>query len=887
MERCTMITTHRWVVSFADADETNRNLLGGKGAGLAAMSGIGLPVPPGFTITTEACRAYYDSGGIVPAAVWDETEDAIADLERRTGRGFGDAERPLLVSVRSGSPVSMPGMMDTILDLGLNPSTVRGLALRSGEEFAWDAYRRLVQMYGDVVLGVDRAVLHDIPADRLVENDTSPDATVNSLQRRIEREVGQRVPDDPHEQLRASVVAVFESWMNKRAVDYRAVEGIADDLFTAVNVQAMVFGNAGATSGTGVVFTRNPTNGDPGLWGEYLENAQGEDIVAGTRTPQPIDRLRQTQPLVFEQLVEASELLERYNTDMQDIEFTVEEGALWMLQTRSAKRSGRCSVRCAVDMVNEGLIDRTEAVRRVSSGDLDELLHPVVRSVEGSVVLTTGLAASPGGASGAAVFTADEAERLAGEGIDVILVRTETSPDDFHGMVASQGIVTARGGMTSHAAVVARGMGKCCVAGCRDLVVDPVARTLTSDGVTVGEGEPITVDGSNGVVYLGALPTVEPQQDGYFETVMGWADKIRRLGVRANADTPDDARVARAFGAEGIGLCRTEHMFFGEERIAAVRRMIMASTPEERTDALKEIEPFQTEDFEQIFRAMAGLPVTIRLLDPPLHEFLPNRKGAASHIDELERRLAVSEVPLARHRLEEEIAELRTMLVQIDRLSEINPMLGHRGCRLGVSYPEITEMQSRAILRAAVACAADGVTVYPEIMIPLVGFVAEYEHQKAIVDRVANEVFDEVGLCVRYKLGSMIELPRAALTADQIALNAEFLSFGTNDLTQTTLGMSRDDSARFLSEYEEFGIVGANPFATIDEAGVGSLVTTGVSLSRSANPTIKIGVCGEHGGDPTSVRFFEQLDIDYVSCSPYRVPISRLSAAHAVIDKLG
>ena len=878
-----MTGTHPWVVSFADADETDRALLGGKGAGLAAMTAVGLPVPPGFTITTEACRAYYESGGEVPSSVWDEMKDAIAVLEEAMGRGFGDPTDPLLVSVRSGSPVSMPGMMDTILDLGLNDSTVAGLAKFAGDDFAWDAYRRLIQMYGSVVLGVDGAALHAVTDPTRSVEPIGPRDAVTELRAVLLREAGVGVPSDPFEQLMESVVAVFKSWMNQRAINYRKVEGIPNDLYTAVNVQAMVFGNAGPGSGTGVVFTRNPTDGHPELWGEYLDNAQGEDIVAGIRTPMPVSVLRDTQPEVYDELVKAAKLLEEHNRDMQDIEFTVEHSKLWMLQTRRAKRSGRCAVRCAVDMVAEGLIGKAEAVKRVTAGDLDELLHPVVEASDDAVIFTTGLAASPGGASGAVVFNADEAERLVALGHDVILVRAETSPDDFHGMVAARAIVTARGGMTSHAAVVARGMGKCCVAGCHDLVVDQVGGSMRVGDVTVREGDFITADGTSGIVYLGELPTVDPESDADFDTLMDWVDDIRHLGVRANADTPDDAAAARSFGAAGIGLCRTEHMFFGDQRIKAVRRMILADTAEERADALAELEPFQTDDFEAIFRVMDGLPVTIRLLDPPLHEFLPNRGRAVKYIDELERRLASSEVPLARHQLEEEIGDLMAMLPRIDRLAEVNPMLGHRGCRLGVSYPEITEMQTRAILTAAVRCAKDGVKVIPEIMIPLVGYASEYEDQRAIIERVAAGVFDRDAMSVDYKVGTMIELPRAALTAGQIAEHAQFMSFGTNDLTQTTLGMSRDDSARFLSEYVQRGIVPINPFVSVDEDGVGELVRIGVERARASSPSIKIGVCGEHGGDPASVLFFETAGVDYVSCSPFRVPIARLAAAHAAL----
>ncbi len=881
--------TDRWVVSFADADETQRSLLGGKGSGLAAMTHEGLPVPAGFTITTDACRAYYEADASVPPGLWEQVDDAIADLEAATGKRFGSESNPLLVSVRSGGPVSMPGMMDTILDLGLNDAAVAGLTAHSGDEsFAWDAFRRFTQMYGEVVLGVDGEALRDAtaPADEgNGHRDLSAEDRLIAVKRIIAEEAGVPIPDEPREQLQRAVVAVFESWMNKRAVDYRHVEGIADDLYTAVNVQVMVFGNTGDDSGTGVVFTRDPTNGEPGLWGEYLQNAQGEDIVAGLRTPHPISVLRDLQPDVFEQLTEASKSLERYHGDMQDIEFTVEKGKLWMLQTRSAKRAGQCAVRCAVDMVAEGIIDRPEAVRRVCPGDVEELLHPVVRPEEGTEPFVRGLAASPGGAAGVVAFTADEAEELARDGVKVVLVRVETSPDDFHGMVAAEAIVTARGGMTSHAAVVARGMGKTCVAGCKDLIIDAEAGIVRSSNGTIARGELITVDGTTGSVYLGAVPTVEPQLDSYFDTVMGWADDLRDLGVRANADTPQDATTARDFGAEGIGLCRTEHMFFERERIAAVRRMIMAESAEEREEALNVLEPLQAKDFEDIFTAMVGMPVTIRLLDPPLHEFLPPKGETLAEIAELERRLAGDIEAEAQDEIAERIGELKRYIVQIGRLSEVNPMLGHRGCRLGISHPEITAMQARAIFTAAIRCVRRGIDVRPEIMVPLVAFAAEYENQKLIIETVAEEVFSSEGMRVQYQVGSMIELPRAALTADEIGSSAEFISFGTNDLTQTALGLSRDDSGRFLPGYADMGIVKANPFESIDESGVGALVEMGVLRARSANPTIKVGVCGEHGGDPDSIGFFAKLGMDYVSCSPYRVPIARLSAAHAALAK--
>ena len=873
-------------MSFAEADESQRYLLGGKGAGLAAMTQLGLPVPPGFIITTDACRAFYDSGGLVSEDVWSLVKEALARLEATTGKRLGDASDPLLLSVRSGGPVSMPGMMDTILDLGMNKDTVGGLAVLSGdEEFAWDAYRRFVQMYADVVLGVDSVALHAVTRVNESEGGSTLDArdAVASLLEIVDRKSRQPIPHDPREQLRHSVTAVFKSWMNRRAVDYRKAEGIPDDLYTAVNVQAMVFGNTGGSSGTGVVFTRDPTSGEPALWGEYLPNAQGEDIVAGLRTPLPVSALAEQQPDVFAQLEAAARLVERYNKDMQDMEFTVEDGKLWMLQTRRGKRAGRSAVRCAVDMANEGLISREEAVARVAPSELDELLHPVVEPRPTDTVFVTGLAASPGGASGIVALTADDAERLAEAGHDVVLVRDETSPDDFHGMVVSKAMVTARGGMTSHAAVVARGMGMCCVVGCRDLAIDDGAETITSPVGEIRAGDAVTVDGTTGRVYLGTVPTIEAKQDEYFDKFLGIASEMGGLSVWANADTPQDARVALAFGAEGIGLCRTEHMFFQPGRIEAVRAMIMASDDASRADALSTIEPFQTEDFAEIFTAMDGLPVTIRLLDPPLHEFLPNRIDTFESINRLQREL---EDPLTVDRLEAEteLETLRLLLARTDRLAEVNPMLGHRGARLGVTYPEITRMQARAIFTAAVQCAERGVAVLPEVMVPLVAYLSEFQDQKRIIVDTATEVFERYGVTVEYRIGSMIELPRAALIAGEIAAECDFISFGTNDLTQTTLGLSRDDSSRFLPGYLSRGLVGTDPFVVLDIEGVGRLVSMATTASRESNPEIKVGVCGEHGGDPTSVAFFASLGLDYVSCSPFRVPIARLATARAAIQ---
>ncbi|MEZ5176655.1 MAG: pyruvate, phosphate dikinase [Acidimicrobiia bacterium] len=855
----------QWVASFKDADETKRDLLGGKGAGLAAMTQIGLPVPPGFTITTAACREYYATDGAISDEVWSQIADAVTQLEAETGKRFGDPANPLLLSVRSGSAVSMPGMMDTILDLGMNDETATGLGRLAGDErFAWDAYRRFLQMYADVVLGMDSSVLHDISAE--------PREAVEQL-KTIVASATEPIPTDPTTQLRESVSAVFRSWMNRRAVNYRAANGIRDDLYTAANVQVMVFGNIGDRSGTGVVFTRDPTSGEPSLWGEYLPNAQGEDIVAGLRTPLPVAALAQDMPDAYRDLEDCARRIERYERDMQDIEFTVENGKLWMLQTRRGKRAGRSAVRCAVDMATEGLITRSEAVARVRPSELDELLHPVVAASDDDVVLTTGLAASPGGASGIIALTADDAERLATEGHDVVLVRDETSPDDFHGMVASKAVVTARGGMTSHAAVVARGMGMCCVVGCKDLTIDDDEQTVSTDRLTVKAGKVVTVDGSTGVVYLGAVPTVDAVQDDYFATLLAWAAEEGTLGVRANADTATDAARARDFGAEGIGLCRTEHMFFAPDRIEAVRAMIMAADIDARIAALEVLEPYQREDFVGIFTAMDGLTVTIRLLDPPLHEFLPNRDETVEELLRLEFAPSNGEDRTGR------VEELRGLLDRTDRLVEANPMLGHRGARLGVTYPEITAMQTRAILTAAIIARRNGVEVHPEIMVPLVAYVTEYRDQKQMIDSTAEGVFDQLGESVPFAVGSMIELPRAALIADEIAAEADFISFGTNDLTQTTLGLSRDDSSRFLPGYLTRGLIPADPFVELDIDGVGALVSIATERARAANPTIKIGVCGEHGGDPASVAFFAQIGLDYVSCSPFRVPLARLATA--------
>ncbi len=866
--------TKKWVYLFREGNASMRDLLGGKGAGVAEMTRTGVPVPPGFTITTEACNAYYEAGQQFPEGMWEQVLEGLKDIEQQTGKRFGDPANPLLVSVRSGAKFSMPGMMDTVLNLGLNHQTREGLArLTDNPRFAADAYRRFVQLFGKIVLGVDgdrfehemdEAKGHgqrqdtDLSADELL-------ALAEKFKAIIKEDVGVEFPEDPFEQLREAIAAVFRSWNGKRAVDYRRVNKIPDNLGTAVNVQAMVFGNMGNDSATGVAFTRNPSTGDPEIFGEYLINAQGEDVVAGIRTPQPLSKLAEEMPEVYAQFHTIAKQLEKHYKDMQDVEFTIERGKLWMLQTRTGKRTGAAAVKIAVDMVEEGLIDKATAVQRVDPHALDQLLHPMIdpEARKHAHLLTVGLPASPGAASGKAVFDPDEAEELAKTGERVILVRVETAPEDFHGMVAAQAILTARGGMTSHAAVVARGMGKPCVAGAGDLRISYADQLMTVNGVTIRKGDWITLDGGSGEVFAGQMPTVEPELSGDFATLMSWADEFRKLGVRANADIPRDARVARQFGAEGIGLCRTEHMFFEGDRIDAMREMILADTEEERRAALAKIEPLQQGDFEGLFREMAGLPVTIRTLDPPLHEFLPH--------DDHEIGLLAAKLGI----------DPQKVKARVESLREANPMLGFRGCRLGILYPEITEMQARAIFKAAVKVKSEGIDVHPEVMIPLVGHLSELKLQEEIVRRVAAEVFAESGVEVPYLVGTMIELPRAALVADEIAQAAEFFSFGTNDLTQTTLGLSRDDSGRFLPAYVEKKLIPDDPFQTIDQRGVGQLVQIGTERGRSTRPDLKVGVCGEHGGDPASVEFFHRVGLNYVSCSPYRVPIARLAAAQA------
>jgi pyruvate,orthophosphate dikinase len=858
----------------ADGGREFKSLLGGKGANLAEMTSLGIPVPPGFTITTDVCRHYLISSH-APDTLAAEVEKALERLEALTGKEFGGDREPLLVSVRSGAAISMPGMMDTVLNLGLNDQTVEALARVSGDQrFAFDSFRRFIQMYGNVVLGVEHDRFEQILAEAKrsagVTADNELDATelrdvVDAYRSLVARESAAQFPEDPIEQLWGAVEAVFRSWRNPRAQAYRQATGIPHDIGTAVSVQTMVYGNSGPNSGTGVAFTRNPANGEPVLFGEFLVNAQGEDVVAGIRDPLSIEAMKGTFPESFEQLVQTAGRLEDHYLEMQDLEFTVEDGTLYLLQTRRGERTARAAVRIAVDMASEGLIDRQEALRRVDAATLEQVMHPMVDPEAEYTPLAVGNPASPGAASGTVVFTSDEAVELAEAGESVILVRTETSPDDFAGMVAAQAIVTTRGGKASHAAVVARGMGKCCVVGTRELEIDEEAGIARANGRVVRRGDWITVDGASGEIIEGRIPTVQPKPGEYFDRLMEWADEYRRLRVRTNADSPADAERAREFGAEGIGLCRTEHMFFGDERIDAVREMILASDTEQRREALANLLPMQQHDFEGIFRAMDGLPVTVRLLDPPLHEFLP---AEAEEVSRLAKRLGVS------------VSEVESA---VERLAEVNPMLGHRGCRLGYSHPEITEMQARAILQAAIVVRREGVDVRPEIMVPLVGNAKELEHQRQVIDRTAREVFADMGETLPYLVGTMIELPRACLTAGEIAESADFFSFGTNDLTQTVLGMSRDDSGIFLPLYVEDGVYPWDPFASIDRPAVGRLMAMAVKEGRATQADLKVGICGEHGGDPSSVEFCHALDLDYVSCSPFRVPVARLAAAQAAL----
>jgi pyruvate, orthophosphate dikinase len=886
-----MGTGAKWVYSFgggtAEGRSDLRDLLGGKGANLAEMATLGLPVPPGFTITTDVCNAYYEGDKTLPDGLREDVKAGLAAVEKIVGKTFGDASNALLLSVRSGARASMPGMMDTVLNLGLNDATVEGLAARTGDaRFAYDSYRRFIQMYGDVVLGVEHQAFEDLLERHKEERgyylDTDMAAEdwrllIEAYKAMVKSRLGKPFPQDPHAQLWGAIGAVLDSWMNARAITYRKLHGIPQAWGTAVTIQAMVFGNMGDDCATGVAFTRNPSTGENAVYGEFLINAQGEDVVAGIRTPQPLTEagrgvhggdlpsMEAALPGVFTELADVMAQLEAHYCDMQDIEFTVQQGTLWMLQTRSGKRTAKAALRIAVEMVGEKLIDEQEAVRRVDPVALEQMLHPALDPDAPREIIARGLPASPGAASGRAVFSSNEAEAKAAKGEAVILVRAETSPEDIHGMHAARAIVTTRGGMTSHAAVVARGMGRPCITGASELRINEAERTLTVRGEVITEGDVITVDGTRGEVLKGEVPTIAPDLTGDFGVLMNWADKFRTMRVRANAETPEDAKVACEFGAEGIGLCRTEHMFFDAERIVAVREMILADDTAGRRAALAKLLPMQRADFAELFRIMAGQPITIRLLDPPLHEFLPNSddeirdvaEAAGSTFEELRARAA--------------------------DLHEANPMLGHRGCRLGVTYPEIYEMQARAIFLAASDVSAEGVAVEPEIMVPLVATRRELDILKIVVDAAAEAVVAEGGTRVAYQVGTMIELPRAALRAGDIAETAEFFSFGTNDLTQTTLGLSRDDSASFLDAYERAGVFTHDPFASLDQDGVGELIAIAVERGRATRSDIKLGICGEHGGDPASIAFFQAVGLDYVSCSPYRVPIARLAAAQAAL----
>jgi pyruvate,orthophosphate dikinase len=883
----------KWVYRFGNGAAEGRadmkNLLGGKGAGLAEMSNLGLPVPPGLTITTEVCTYFYGHGKSYPPELREQVADGLAALEHSLGARFGDADNPLLVSVRSGARVSMPGMMDTVLNLGLNDRAVIGLACNSGDErFAYDSYRRFIQMYGQVVLGIPHHHFeellenHKLDGGAMLDTDLTAEdwkTVVAGFKEVVAEQCGHPFPQEPEEQLWGAIGAVFGSWMNHRAMTYRRLHDIPADWGTAVNVQAMVFGNMGADCATGVAFTRNPSTGANELYGEYLVNAQGEDVVAGIRTPQhltiagkeasksALPAMEEAMPEVLAELGKVRRSLEDHYRDMQDIEFTVQRGKLWMLQTRTGKRTAHAAVKIAVSLVEEGVIDRNEAIRRIEPTSLDQLLHPMLDPTAMTTIFVDGLPASPGAASGKVVFSSDEAESLAARGEPVILVRVETSPEDIHGMHAAKGILTARGGMTSHAAVVARGMGRPCVAGAGDLRIDYATSTMSARTRLVKAGETITIDGSSGEVMIGEVPTIQPELSGDFATLMGWADAIRRMRIRTNAETVADARTARDFGAEGIGLSRTEHMFFEVDRIGAMRRLIMAEDETGRRAALAELLPIQRKDFVEIFRVMKGMPVTIRLLDPPLHEFLPKTDAEFAEMA----RVIGKDVAAIRHRA----------VV----LHEMNPMLGHRGCRLGITYPEIYEMQAAAIFEAAVAVAKEtGEAVAPEIMVPLIATKKEFDIIRLMIDRVGREIMEAAGVTLPYLVGTMIELPRAALLAGKIAETADFFSFGTNDLTQTVFGLSRDDAASFVGPYQKLGIFEHDPFVTLDVAGVGELMQIAAERGRAARPGLKLGICGEHGGDPASIAFCEAVGLDYVSCSPYRVPIARIAAAQAVLS---
>ena len=869
----------KYVYLFSEGDASMRALLGGKGANLAEMTKLGIPVPQGFTVTTEACTKYYDDGKVISQDIIDEIYGKMEEVEKIAGKKFGDPENPFLVSVRSGARASMPGMMDTILNLGLNDVAVEGLAKKSGNErFAYDSYRRFIQMFSDVVMEIDKAkfesLLTKMKEEKGVKQDTELDANdlknlVAQFKEVYKAEKGEEFPQDPKKQLIEAVTAVFRSWDNPRAIVYRRMNDIPSSWGTAVNVQAMVFGNMGDQSGTGVAFTRNPSTGENKLYGEFLMNAQGEDVVAGIRTPNTIDVLADINKEAYDQFVTIANTLEKHYRDMQDMEFTIEDGKLYMLQTRNGKRTAAAALKIAVDLVAEGMISKEEAVCKVEPKQLDSLLHPTFdpKALKAAKVIAKGLPASPGAACGMVYFTAEDAVEAAKAGNKVVLVRMETSPEDIEGMDASEGILTGRGGMTSHAAVVARGMGTCCVAGCDDAKIDEEAKTCVIGDLTIKEGDFISLDGSTGNVYLGQVATQEAQLTGDFAKLMGWADEIRTLKVRANADSPRDAETAMHFGAEGIGLCRTEHMFFNEDRIPAMREMIVAKTEEQRRKALDKLLPMQRGDFEGLFKAMNGHPVTIRLLDPPLHEFLPQKEEDIKAL--------AAEMGITAEELSNTVSELH----------EFNPMLGHRGCRLAVTYPEIAEMQAKAIIEAAINVNKEGMSIIPEIMIPLVGDVHELKYVKGVVVKAADEAIAKAGVKLDYKVGTMIEIPRAAVTADEIAQEAEFFSFGTNDLTQMTYGFSRDDAGKFLDDYYAKKIFESDPFAKLDQNGVGKLVKLAAKLGRETRPDIKLGICGEHGGDPSSVEFCHNAGLNYVSCSPYRVPIARLAAAQAKVNE--
>ena len=868
----------KYVYSFDEGNKDMRELLGGKGANLAEMINIGLPVPSGFTVTTEACNLYYSSGQVLSEEIKKEVFEQINKLENKTGKKFGDLNNPLLVSVRSGSRASMPGMMDTVLNLGLNDNVAEGFAMKTGNKrFVYDSYRRFIQMFADVVKGYSKSsferVLDQIKASKGVKYDTELNETdmyaITEKFKEIYKELsGSDFPQDPKEQLFEAITAVFRSWNNERAIIYRKMNDIPSSWGTAVNVQEMVYGNSGENSGTGVAFTRNPANGENELFGEYLINAQGEDVVAGIRTPQSISTLREVMPNIYEQFVVIAKKLENHYKDMQDMEFTIENGKLFMLQTRNGKRTAEAAIKIAVDMVNEGLITKEDALLKVEPNQLDQLLHPKfdVDALNNSRVIAKGLAASPGAGAGKIYFNSLDCENAKARGEETLLVRLETSPEDIKGMTSSNGILTVRGGMTSHAAVVARGMGKCCVSGCSDLIIDEENKTLTTkEGLIFKEGDYLSIDGATGLVYGENIKTVEPDISGNFEIFMSWADSVRTLGVRANADTPRDAMVAKKFGAEGIGLCRTEHMFFDKERIFNFRKMIAAENLEQRNSALEQILPYQRADFEALFEVMDGNPVIIRYLDPPLHEFLP-------HTDEEISELATS--------LGTTFESLKKRVVS---LKEFNPMMGHRGCRLSVTYPEITKMQTRAVIEAAINVLKKGIKVTPEIMIPLIGDENELKYVKNIVVTTANEIISKNNVNLKYMVGTMIEVPRAIIIADKLAVDAEFFSFGTNDLTQLTYGFSRDDAGKYLNDYYNKGIFENDPFAKIDQDGVGVFVRVAINKARRVRPNIDLGICGEHGGEPTSVEFCHRIGLNYVSCSPFRIPIARLAAAQAAI----